>query len=230
MGYADSQVVFNGILKLMPTSNLDGKRLVANRKFTIHFWRGFTLIEMLVVITLFGIVSTLVTASYITFERNQRIRNATQTLKNDLRFVQNKALAGGKGANSECSINDTLAGWYVTFNITVSTSSYTYAGVCRDEFDAETPFPSPTKTVTFPSGVTLNSVKLGVDTLNSGDITILFKPLVTDVALHSSSGPPFNSGNAKDFTGDLVIELKGQQTSNVSTVTVRPTGEISGGQ
>src|SRR3990167_2041470 len=70
--------------------------------------RGFTLIELLVVITLFAITSTLITASYTTFERNQRIRNAAQTLKNDLRLVQNKALAGDKGANSECPQTSTL--------------------------------------------------------------------------------------------------------------------------
>ena len=213
-------MVFNGILKLMPTRarTINYRQLTINRKS-----RGFTLIELLVVITLFGIVSILITASYITFERNQRIRNATQTLKNDLRFVQNKALAGDKGANSECPVTSTLVGWYVTFD-TSQTSTYTYAGVCNTSV-----LPFSPKTVNYPSGVFVNTVKLNGAT-QGGVITVLFKPLATDVALHSSSGPPFNSGNTVNFTGDLVIELKGSQTSTVSTVTVRPTGEISGGQ
>lgn len=220
-------------MKLMPTSNVEGKSLIVNRKSTIHFKRGFTLIELLVVITLFGIVSTLVTASYITFERNQRIRNTTQTLKNDLRFIQNKALAGDKGANNECPVTSTLIGWYVTIN-TAQISSYTYAGVC-DDGGNQNLFPNPSKTVNFPAGVTLNNtapntgIKLGGNPL-SGAVTILFKPLTIDAALYSSSAPPFISDDIIDFTGDLIIELKGQQTANVSTVTVRTSGEISGGQ
>ena len=119
-------MVFNGILKLMPI-RARSFEFIVRRKKTTHYpppttyykvKHGFTLIELLVVITLFGIVSTLITASYTTFERNQRIRNATQTLKNDLRLVQNKALAGDKGANSECPVASTLVGWYVFFNIT----------------------------------------------------------------------------------------------------------------
>ena len=215
-------MVFNGILKLMPSQA---------RTVNCKVKRGFTLIELLVVITLFGIVSTLITASYTTFEKNQRIKNATQTLKNDLRLVQNKALAGDKGANSECSIGDTLAGWYVTFD-TAQTSTYSYAGVCKNNISgAETSFIP--KTVTYPSGVTLNNaapntgIKIGGSTRN-GIVTILFKPLATDVALYSNSTPPFTTPIT--FTGNLEIELKGGQTSNLSTVTVRTTGEISGGQ
>lgn len=213
--------------------------LILNTRYRKSF--GFTLIELLVVITLFGITSSLITASYITFERNQRIRNAAQTLKNDLRFAQNKALAGDKGvpnSGGSCTDlaqccpngnNDTLVGWYVTFD-PAQTSSYTYAGVCNTGGN-EISF-SP-KTVTYPSGVTLNNtspntgIKIG-GSPRSGIVTVLFKPLAIDVALHSSSAPPFNAGNTVNFTGDLTIELKGSQTSNVNTVTVRPTGEISG--
>src|SRR3990167_7502376 len=83
----------------------------AGRLATTSQWRssdirrkaGFTLIELLIVITLFAITSSLITASYITFEKNQRIRNAAQTLKNDLRFTQNKSLAGDKGVSNVSS-------------------------------------------------------------------------------------------------------------------------------
>ena len=229
-------MVFNGILKLMP-SRVGSFEFIVRRKKTTHYplptthykvKNAFTLIELIVVITLFGIVSTLVTASYITFERNQRIRNATQTLKNDLRLVQNKALAGDKGANSECPITSTLVGWYVTFD-TTQTLTYSYAGVCNTSV-----LPFSSKTVTFPSGVALNNavppntgIKIG-GSPQGGIVTILFKPLATDVGLYSDSAPPFT--HPITFSGDLVIELKGSQTSTVSTVTVRPTGEISGGQ
>jgi len=219
-------VVFNGILKLMPSLS----RTVNCQQLTINSRsRGFTLIELLVVITLFAITSSLITASYLTFEKNQRIKNAAQTLKNDLRFVQNKALAGDKGANSECPITSTLVGWYLTFN-TSQTSTYTYTGACNTGGTESYFIP---KTITYPSGVTLNNaapntgIKLG-GTPQSGTVTVLFKPLTTGAVLYSNAGPPFS--NLIDFTGDLVIELKGQQTSTLSIITVRSTGEISGGQ
>ena len=222
-------MVFNGILKLMPSLSRteNRKHLTFNIRSIVKDQLlivqgksfGFTLIELLVVIALFGITSTLITASYITFEKNQRIRNAAQTLKNDLRFAQNKALAGDKGANNECPMANTLVGWYVTIN--TSPLSYTYAGVC-DIGGGQTFNP---KTINYPSGVTLNTIKLG-GIPQSTTVTILFKPLTTGAVLYSNSGPPFS--NSINFSGDLVIELKGSQTSNVNTVTVRPTGEISG--
>ena len=48
---------------------------------------GFTLIELLVVITISAMVMGLTTASYLTYERNQKLKNAAATLKTDLRFV-----------------------------------------------------------------------------------------------------------------------------------------------
>lgn len=217
-------MVFNGILKLMPTRarTINYRQLTINRKS-----RGFTLIELLVVITLFGIVSILITASYITFERNQRIRNATQTLKNDLRFVQNKALAGDKGANSECPVTSTLVGWYVTFD-TSQTSTYTYAGVCNTSV-----LPFSPKTVNYPSGVTLHSIEIGGSVLSGTIVKVLFKPVSTGVSLHDNNAPPFLDANGEldntlTQTGNLVIKLKDQHSAAAKyQVTVQTSGEVS---
>ena len=213
--------------------------LIVRRKKTTHYplpttyykvKNAFTLIELLVVITLFGIVSTLITASYTTFERNQRIRNAAQTLKNDLRLVQNKALAGDKGANSECPQTSTLVGWYVKFDTTSGqTSSYTYAGVCNTG-GTETSFSS--KTVTYPSGVTLHSIDIGAGAY-TGIVKALFKPVSTGVSLHDNNAPPFLKANGDldhttSQTGNLVVRLKDQQSASAKyQITVRTSGEVS---
>ena len=245
-------MVFNGILKLMPSlaRTVNYQQLTINRKS-----RGFTLIELLVVITLFAITSSLITASYITFEKNQRIRNAAQTLKNDLRFTQNKSLAGDKGVSnvsssdctdtigtSQCCPNHLgsddyyLVGWAVTFD-PAQTSSYTFVGICKNKTNnAESSFGS--KTVTYPSGVTLNNnapntgIKIGGSIQNS-TVKVLFRPLNTSISLHTNSAPPFTNAsgvliNTAPSAGDLTIELMGEQTSNLNIVTVRTTGEISG--
>src|SRR3990167_10709224 len=62
---------------------------------------GFTLIELLIVISIFGLTASLITASYLTFERNQRLKAAAQKIKTDVRFTQNKALTGDKGLGSD---------------------------------------------------------------------------------------------------------------------------------
>jgi len=215
-------VVFNGILKLMPSlaRTINYRQLTSNRSS-----KGFTLIELLIVIVLFGITSTLITASYLTFEKNQRIKNAAQTLKNDLRFAQNKALAGDKGANSECPQASTLVGWYVKFD-TTQTSTYTYAGVCNTG-GVNSPF-NP-KTVTFPSGVTLyNSIDIGGIAYSGNVVKVLFKPLSTGISLHDDSNPPFNSASVILQTGNLVVKLKDQQSASPKyQITIQTSGEIS---
>ena len=200
-------MVFNGILKSMPgasrtanykqeTINNKRKTVNFNKLFPVSsfqfpvFNKGFTLIELLVVITLFGIISSLIVASYLTFDNNQKIRSAAQTLKNDLRFAQNKALAGDKGVSNvsggDCDNtslcypnfitpnNYYLVGWYVIFD-TTQTSTYTYAGVCKSASGAESTFNS--KTVNFPPGVVLHSVEIGGNPLSGTVVKVLLKPL-----------------------------------------------------
>ena len=232
-------MVFNGILKLMPSLS----RTINNQQSTINRKsKGFTLIELLVVIALFGLTSTLITVSYLTFERNQRVKKAAQALKSDLRFAQNKALAGDKGvANSGndctdlaqcCPATSTLIGWYVTFD-TNQSSTYSYAGVCEAAGGAETSFGA--KAVTFPSGVTLDSMEMNGGS-QSGVRRVLFRPLYTNISLHNdSSAPPqfvANDGsgdliNEIALTGDITIELEGAQSSADYVITIRSTGEVS---
>lgn len=249
-------MVFNGILKLMPGASrtVNKKHLTFNIRTIVKGQlskvkgksKGFTLIELLVVITLFAIVSTLITASYTTFERNQRIKHAAQTLKNDLRLVQNKALAGDKGVSNvpagDCTDlnkccpniylnnNYSLVGWYVTFN-TAQTSTYTYAGVCKNNTGGtETSFNS--KTISYPSGVTLHSIDIGGNGY-TGIVKALFKPVSTGVSLHSTSAPPFldatgNLTNIASQAGNLVVRLKDQQSASAKyEITVRTSGEVS---
>src|SRR3989344_5335694 len=94
--------------------------------------KGFGLIEFMIVITVFGIATAVITASFLTFERNQRLKSAASMLKNDIRLVQNKALAGDKGLvgdPSSCTSDKVLVGWYV--QIIPDTDSYRLEGTCQ---------------------------------------------------------------------------------------------------
>lgn len=247
-------MVFNGILKLMPTfkgiSNKYQFQIITNFKprtghltFEIRNWKfrnGFTLIELLVVIVLFGISASLITASYVTFEKNQKLKNAAQTLKSDLRFAQNKAYSGDKGAGGECL--GELAGWYV--KVTISASSYSISGNClvtSGNEKIETVF--NTTTVAFPQNVTVFEITYGQSTYASPiddgfNVNVFFRPLAGSVSFHSAGPTP---DFLNDATGNLqyqlreppvaqdvlTIKLKDQQTAKTFKVNITSSGEIS---
>jgi len=55
---------------------------------------GFTLIELLIVVSLITIITGSVIPSFNTYIDNQAVKQAQETVKDDLRTIQNKALNG----------------------------------------------------------------------------------------------------------------------------------------
>jgi len=104
--------------------------------------KGFTIIEFLIVISIMAIAGTLVSTSYLSFERRQRIKNAALEIKSQIRLVQNNALTGYKGVrgieNDFCDDTSTLVGWYSLIDKT--DNSLTKAGVCKAEDGSERSF------------------------------------------------------------------------------------------
>lgn len=155
---------------------LNAKRLTTKAK------KGFTLIELMIVIALFGLSTSLITASYLTFEKNQRVKTAALNLKNDMRLAQNYALSGYKGVgDSLCTDTQQLIGWYVW--LTINSSTYQIGGVC---------IPGPGqitltgKDVTLPRGVTIDSYYVGGVNGSSANFFVLFQPLRNAPSFHSS--------------------------------------------
>lgn len=145
---------------------------------------GYSLIELLVVMSIFGITISLVTASYLTFENNQRFRNAALQVKNDIRFAQHKAVSGDK-STSNCQNIDpqktSLIGWYIRFR--QSAIDYTISSDCINALGAETT--ELYSTVKLPKGISICSV-------SGSDINILFQATSVSSNFYSSSStPPF---------------------------------------
>jgi prepilin-type N-terminal cleavage/methylation domain-containing protein len=214
-----------------------GKRIKGKGKR--NFKRGFSLIELMVVISLFGITTSLITASYIGFERNQRIKNATSRLKNDLRFVQNKANSGDKGLGGvDCDPADTqLGGWYLI--IEEGVISYDYGGVCNISSSSEDKFSE--ETVGLPSDTKINRIYyLGVSSV-SDPVAVFFRPLKSGVTFHeanavfSGSNPDFfddSSGSLLGLlspypTGSVSVEISNLGGGNIRTLQIDLSGEIS---
>src|SRR3990167_9314326 len=124
----------------MPFLKVNSKSSIVNRgssidhsPFSIHGKAsGFTLIELLIVITVFALTASLITASYLTFERNQRLKAAAAKIKTDIRFTQNEALSGNKGISGVCDSPSILVGYYITISaVDGNNAGYSISGDCR---------------------------------------------------------------------------------------------------
>lgn len=109
---------------------------------------GFTLIELIVVISILLMISGGVIANYNNFNENQRIKQIALTLKTNLRFAQTKALSGDKPkAPFSCA---ELDGYTVTFSAT----QYSVQADCAAPDNSQ----GDITTVNLPTGITLSTV------------------------------------------------------------------------
>lgn len=123
---------------------------------------GFTLIEILVVISIAGLLVTMGIASYMEFNRRQILDQASKTILNDLRYIQSRASVGDKGPTDTCS--SPLTGWY--FEV-VDSNHYELYGNCGSDFSL--------KSTALPTNLSFVSPVAGTK--------ILFKPLGLGVDL-----------------------------------------------
>jgi len=118
--------------------------------------KGFTLIEMMVVISIIAIIFSISVSSYVTFNRNQILQQAAEGVRSDLRLAQNKALAG-QDPSSSCSAPHTLLG----YRFSISGSSYSISVFCSSD-DPSEPIRTPIKTVDLSSqNITLSTTPAG---------------------------------------------------------------------
>jgi len=77
------------------------------------FFPGFSLIELLVVVTITGILFGVGVAKYTDFNRSQILEQAAQELKNNLRLAQTKAASGEKPVGCTGGLD----GYQVSFSL-----------------------------------------------------------------------------------------------------------------
>jgi len=116
---------------------------------------GYTLIELLIVITLITLLFTLGVAQYNKFNRRQILVKARDELISNLRLAQAKSLAGEK---PDACGDEILTGHKLKFF--PDKQGYKIVAVCNDEIDVKTG-------ISLPTGITRKS----------GPATVFFKGL-----------------------------------------------------
>ena len=106
--------------------------------------RGYTLIEVLVGLTIIGIVFSAGFVSFREFSRRQTVVGVAKQIKGDLRLAQSSAISGKKPTDCTAILNG--------FNFrVVDVSNYALEADCRGALA-----PAMVKNVTLPSGVTIS--------------------------------------------------------------------------
>lgn len=107
--------------------------------------KGFTLIEVVVSVGISILLLGVVIVNYNTHNDTQTLKQTALTLKNNLRFVQSKALSGEK-PTANCT---ELIGWTITF----TGGAYAIRAQCAPEGLQDS-----ITSISLPSGVTISPV------------------------------------------------------------------------
>jgi len=164
---------------------------------------GYTLIEILVAITIIGILFSVGYANFRSFSQRQVVLNAAKSLQGDLRLAQQMALSGQKPQGSDAldCLTNSLDG--IQFGMTTSAPYlYRLRAVCGSRGSTYYPI---IKEFDFPSDITPSPVTFAPN-------PVIFKVL--------GNGTNIPAG------GSVVITLTQTGTNNKAAITITAGGEI----
>ena len=138
---------------------------------------GYTIIEILVALSILGIIFSTGFASFRDFSRRQVLSGAVRALKGDLRLAQQYSLIGKKPDDPDCALVNPLDGYSLLVN---SSTQYIIQASCSAGL-------VDVKIVDLPADVSLSAPSpnpiifevLGQGTNLSGDATITLTQLST---------------------------------------------------
>jgi type IV pilus assembly protein PilA len=199
-------------------------RLTSNRLNVPRFFqkskKGFTLVELLVVLAVIGVLATILLANYNNFGARQEVRNAAAELKTNLRKYQTFAISGQKNptnltAGLGCNSHDRQLDHYEI--VVSSPSTYNVNIVCHEVNPPHAVTTEPvTANVPWGPNVPIAAVgAAGADCAPGGTVTIRFLPINEGVEFLSCFGAV-----------DNVSITVGQAGGDTSVVTVTNTGQI----
>lgn len=120
-----------------------------NSKWKIQLGAGYTLIEILVTLTIIGILFSFGYVNFRDFSRRQALVGVVKQIQGDLRLAQQDALSGQKPDDLKCISPNTLSGY--NFSV-VSSGEYEIRAVCSGGIAG-----NPEKNVILPSDITITT-------------------------------------------------------------------------
>lgn len=149
--------------------------------------RGFTLIEMVVALSITTIVFGLGLVTYQNFSKKQTVEQAALNLKADLHLTKDKALSGQKPTGWCFGPGETLSGW----RLDLTTFGYEILPVCSG---GSSPNGVVIKTISFPTGVTSNATDQILFKVLSQGVNSGYTIVLSDVSGNSQTISINNSG------------------------------------
>ena len=125
---------------------------IRNKSFTLiskACVRGFTIIELLITISIMGLLLTLGLVYYQDFNRRQILNQAAKNLSSNLRLAQSRALSGEKPQDWCNAEDETLVGYKLEFS---SETEYQLLAVCSSSEFQITKFVKLPNSIVGPNG------------------------------------------------------------------------------
>jgi len=142
--------------------------------------KGFTLIEMIIAVTIMMLLLAGTIAGYSSYNDKQKLKQTGLTLKSNLRMARTNAMSGKKPVT--CLTGDSLMGYTMSF----TDSTYTVTPTCSSG-----PVPADASVVALPDGINFSPVPSN----------FIYKPLTQGV-----SGSP-TSVILTDGTNSLTLTI-----------------------
>lgn len=174
--------------------------------------RAFSLVELLVVVTIMTTLLSIGVAYYTGFSQNATLDGAAKQLRANLRLAQAFALNGEK-IGATCT--GTFNGYYVTFQKSSTPHSYTLGQYCSTSGNTDRTPPSP---ITFPTGIIIGS-------MSTDPVTILFQS-VRGVLFYPSASCCSGVSSTSTLTINICISGAVCSGNNLRQLTVTADGKI----
>ncbi len=167
--------------------------------------RGFTLVELLVVITIMAIVGAYALSNFGSFGEDQKLKSATQDIQSLLRQAQANATT-----KAICSSR-----YDATWQVEFSSDKKTINLNCQESLSLPSPTPTSKKTLAIDKNNSSISTVSGISCPTGTPLTITFDPLTGKINFVG-----YNSCMS------LTITLTNSKTTATKSLTIEKGGRI----
>jgi prepilin-type N-terminal cleavage/methylation domain-containing protein len=168
--------------------------------------RGFTILELLIVILIIGLLAVLVSVSYRSSEKKYALNQSVQLLVSNLRKVQTMAMSGVDIQGQYCGygVKINTSAWFTSYRIYADKSAN-----CQNSNHKYDSSDDILETVNLPNRIIIQAT-------SPSPIDIFFKPPKPTTYINQDAGV--------GVTGTITLQIEG--TSLNKTVTVTTAGLI----